>query len=56
MRPAFVIAYYELIPAAKRLFLITFAFTVVDLFTTVLVLSELLPRKVLKYTGLALAE
>jgi len=46
----------KLTPRSEATFLIAFAFAAADSFATVLILNKLLPRKLLKPCGLALAE
>ena len=54
LHPAFIMVCDKLIPRSEATFLITFAFAAAGSFATVLILNKLLPRKALKYTGLAL--
>ena len=54
LHPAFIMVCDELIVRNEATFLITFVFAAAGSFATVLLLNKLLPRKALKYTGLAL--
>ena len=56
LHPAFIMVCDKLISRSEATFLITFAFAATGSFVTILVLNKLLPRKLLKPCGLALAE
>ena len=55
LHPAFIMVCDKLIVRNEATFLITFIFAAAGSFATVLILNKLLPRKALKYCGLALA-
>ena len=56
LHPAFILVCDKLIPRTEATFLLTFAFAAAGSFVTILILNKLLPRKLLKPCGLALAE
>ena len=54
LHPAFILVCDKFLPRTEATFLLTFAFAAGS-FVTILILNKLLPRKLLKPCGLALA-
>lgn len=54
LHPAFIMLYDKILAHTEATFVITFVVAFAGSFATVLVLNIIVPRKALKYTGLAI--